>query len=195
MIKIFGSIIDAWTAFLSEAFTPKSRAIRSDLISLFASTLVLMYLYLDVKWIFTRGFDLITEKTKIDAHESTKFFQFGIKIDSQYQTAVLLLTIVIVIYLGLCVKSLITRRFYDVGLSYRVSRYISATYIALIIVAFLKIILKTYNQILPDYAVSTPHFILINQDLAYIWSFLILIPMLLIPSNTIEPKKHKKKES
>lgn len=195
MNEIFANIIDAWTAFLSEAFTPKSRALRSNLYSLFASSIVLMYVYLGIKWIFTRGMDIIANKTKINPHETTEFFKFGFKIDSQYQTAVLLLTIVSVIYFALCIKSLITRRFYDIGFSYNISRYVSTLYLILMMIAFLKQIITIYNQNLPDYAVTIPKFILINHNLAYVWTFIILIPMLLMPSNTVTPKKLKNKQS
>lgn len=192
---IFGKIIDAWTAFLSEGFTPRSRAQRSTILSLFSSGLILVYIFFGINWLFTKGFDLITNKTKVNAHETTQFFNISIKIDAQYQVAVLLLSIVFIIYFALCVKSLITRRFYDMGSSYFVSRSISSLYLILIIIAKLKSILTIYNQNLPDFTVKIPHFILINDTLAYVWTFLILIPILLLPSNTIKSKKPQKKKS
>lgn len=189
MIKIAGTMTDAWSVFFKEAFTPKTRALRKDIFAIFWSPIIIYFLikYLTISVHKMKFF--VTSKTNVNVMDATQSFdQLLSKLTPITSAIWSWISIIIAVYLLCCISSLIIRRMFDMGLSIKTSKIIMFFIIAVIIYTLypMIVILLNHSQTLFHITITT----LPYTSSTYTISFIIILYVLLqvVPSNMFNPK-------
>ena len=189
MIKIAGTMTDAWSVFFKEAFTPKTRALRKDIFTIFSSPIIIYFL---LKYLMTFVHKLpffVTSKTEVNVMDATKSFDQLLSTLTPITSAIWSwISIIIAIYLLCCVSSLIIRRIFDMGLSIKTSKMIMLVIIAIIIYTLYPMISILINHSQTLIHISTTS--LPYASSTYTISFIMILYALLqtIPSNMFNSK-------
>lgn len=184
MINITATIIDAWSVFFKEAFTPKTRALRKDIFAIFWLPIIAYFLLKYLMIFIHKAPVFITLKTNVNVTDSTKSFDQLLSTLTPITSAIWSwISIIIAIYLLCCISSLIIRRMFDMGLSMKVSKMIMFIIIVIIVYTLYPMlsILINHSQTLIHISTAT----LPYASSTYTISFIIILYVLLqtIPSN------------
>lgn len=189
MMKIAGTITDAWSVFFKEAFIPKTRALRKDISAIFWLPII-VYFLLKYLMIFVHKMPFfITSKTNVNVMDATKSFDQLLSTLTPITSAIWSwISIIITIYLLCCISSLMIRRMFDMGLSIKTSKIIMLAIIAVIIYTLypmISILIDHSQTLIHISTTSLPY-----TSSTYTISFIIILYVLLqiIPSNMFNSK-------
>ena len=184
MKNLNAAFIDAWSAFFKEAGARKSRALRLDVaIILFTPVpiyFIIKYIYMGLKYLFTTG----AKQLNVDLNSSLQGMQSLIHIIKEINNIVgKWLLLGLILYLGLSIISLIVRRFFDMGVPYKIANLITNIWALFIVYTQLPTIISFLNSMQALYTIpkiTLPFMTTIATGVAIVIMYLIIQ---LIPSN------------
>jgi len=196
MMNITAAIIDAWSVVFKEPFTPKTRALRKDVFTIFWLPII-AYFLLKYLMIFVHKIPLfITTKTNVNVTDATKSFDQLLSALTPITSAIWSwISIIIMVYLLCCIFSLIIRRMFDMGLSMKISKVVMFIIIVIIVYTLSPMLSVLINHSQTLIHISTAK--LPYASSTYAISFIILLYVLLqiIPSNMFNPKYYTSSKS
>lgn len=193
MKNLNAALVDAWGAFFKEAGARKSRALRLDVAIILFTPIpiyfIIKYMYIGLKYLFTTA----AKQLNVDLNDSLQGIQSLIHIIKEINNiAGKWLMLALAIYLGLSIMSLIVRRFFDMGVPYKIANHITNIWTLFVVYTQVPAIISFLNKMQSFYIIpkiTLPLMTPIATGVTIITMYLIVQ---LIPSNyfTLTMKKH-----
>lgn len=196
MMKIAGTITDAWSVFFKEAFIPRTRALRKDIAAI-SWLPIIVYFILKYLMVFVHDMPLyVTSKTNVNVLDSTKSFNQLLSTVGPVTSAIWSwISILFIIYIACCISSLIIRRLFDTGLSMAVSKSIMILLIIIALYILSPIIIVLINHAQSFFQIASISLPYTSSSFLIAFAIVVYALLQIIPSNMFNSKYYTQSKS